>query len=65
MQTKQTLQENWETRIFDIVCLLLTFCRNILRAQLFYMDKNNNISQMKEKSEPVVVQLSGTDHTTE
>ena len=31
MQTKRTLQENWETRIFDIICLLLTFYRNILR----------------------------------
>ena len=31
MMTKRTLQENWETRIFDIICLLRTFCRNILR----------------------------------
>ena len=31
MQTKRTLQKSWETRIFDIICLLLTFCRNILR----------------------------------
>ena len=31
MLTKRTLQENWETRIFDIICLLRTFCRNILR----------------------------------
>ena len=65
MQTKRTLQENWEKRIFDIVCLLRTFSRNILREQLFYTDKNKSISQKKEKSEPVVVQLSGTDHTTE
>ena len=65
MQTKRTLQENWEKRIFDIDCLLRTFCRNILREQLFYTDKNKSISQMKEKSEPVVVQLSRTDHTTE
>ena len=31
MQTKRTLQEFWETRIFDIICLLFTFYRNILR----------------------------------
>ena len=23
MQTKQTLKENWEIRIFDIICLLV------------------------------------------
>ena len=31
VQPKQTLKENWETRIFDIMRLLLTFCRNISR----------------------------------
>ena len=31
MQTKRTLQENLETGTFDIICLLLTFYRNILR----------------------------------
>ena len=31
MQTKRTQKENWEMQIFDIICLLLTFCRNVLR----------------------------------
>ena len=31
MQNKRSLQENWETRIFHIIGLLLTFYRNILR----------------------------------
>ena len=31
MQTKRTQKQNWEMQIFDIICLLLTFCRNILQ----------------------------------
>ena len=57
-------KKNWETLIFDIICLFLhsvgTYYENsyFIRSYLC-------INLMKHKSRPIVVQLSGTGHTTE
>ena len=64
MQSKWTLQENWETRIFDMSasCILQ---EHITRIAILYIVKNRCIGLMKQKSGPIIVQLSGTEHTTE